>query len=91
MLTKNAVQLLLLSLLAISFVQSALVNNAPSATDLDGVHLLLDNDVDTRTTNKTSVILFSKKRNYQDSIKACEALGERTLISLCFEIGVVMY
>ncbi|KAF9209677.1 hypothetical protein BGZ59_010015, partial [Podila verticillata] len=76
MLTHNAVQFLLLSLVAISFVQSALVN-APSATELDGVHLLLDNDVDTRTTNKTSVILLSKKRNYQDSINACEALGER--------------
>lgn len=75
MLTHHASQLLLLLLLAVSFVQTTLVANAPSASDLDGVHILIDNDVDT-STNKTSMILLSKKRNYQDSIKACESLGE---------------
>ncbi|KAF9378297.1 hypothetical protein CPC16_011398, partial [Podila verticillata] len=69
-------QLLLLSLLAVSFAQSALVKNAPSASDLDGVHILIDNDVDS-LTNDTSVIFLSNKRNYQDSLRDCEALGER--------------
>ncbi|KAF9209676.1 hypothetical protein BGZ59_010014 [Podila verticillata] len=76
MLRHHAMQLLLLSLLAVSFAQSALVKNAPSASDLDGVHILIDNDVDS-LTNDTSVIFLSKKRNYQDSLRACEALGER--------------
>ncbi|KAG0082413.1 hypothetical protein BGZ93_002464, partial [Podila epicladia] len=71
----DSVRLLLLLLLEVTFVQSALVANAPSASDLDGVHILIDNDVDTGT-NDTSMILLSKKRNYQDSIKACESLGE---------------
>ncbi|KAG0361642.1 hypothetical protein BG005_007649 [Podila minutissima] len=75
MLTDSAVRLLLLLLLAVSFVQSALVADAPSASDLDGVHILIDNDVDT-STNDTSMVLLSKKRNYQDSIIACESLGE---------------
>lgn len=77
MLTHHAMQLLLLSLLAASFAQCALVENAPSASDLDGVHILIDNDLDS-LTNDTSVIFLSKKRNYQDSLQACEALGERT-------------
>ncbi|KAG0033085.1 hypothetical protein BGZ81_009412 [Podila clonocystis] len=75
MLTHSAMWLLLLLLLAVSSVQGALVANAPSASDLDGVHILIDNDVDT-STNDTSMILLSKKRNYQDSMKACESLGE---------------
>ncbi|KAG0033086.1 hypothetical protein BGZ81_009413 [Podila clonocystis] len=68
-------QLLLLTFLATSFVQSELVANVPSASDLDGVHILVDNDVNSRA-NKTSVILLSKKRNYQDSLDACGMLGE---------------
>ncbi|KAG0017886.1 hypothetical protein BGZ82_000625, partial [Podila clonocystis] len=68
-------QHLLLSFLATSFVQSELVANVPSASDLDGVHILVDNDVNSRT-NKTSVILLSKKRSYQDSLDACGMLGE---------------
>lgn len=87
--THHAMQLLLLSLLAVSFAQSALVENAPSASDLDGVHILIDNDVDS-LTNDTSVIYLSKKRNYQDSLRACEALGERKCDCFCSQDSITM-
>lgn len=40
---------------------AALVANAPTAKDVQGVHLLLDNDVDPKTP-KHPVILLSKPR-----------------------------
>ncbi|KAG0052459.1 hypothetical protein BGZ83_002537 [Gryganskiella cystojenkinii] len=59
-----------------SIVQVArLVQNAPSASHLGGVHILLENDVDTKTP-KYPVILLSKPRSYKDSRDACKSLGE---------------
>ncbi|KAG0337590.1 hypothetical protein BG004_007581 [Podila humilis] len=77
MLIGNSMQLWLLSLLVSTVaVQGELATNAPSASVLDGTHLLFDNDIDTYN-NKTPVILLSKERNYQDSMEACASLGER--------------
>lgn len=60
-----------------------LVQNAPSASTLGGAHILLDNDVDSKTP-KYPVILLSKPRTYQDSKNACASLGEgKPSISLC--------
>lgn len=52
-----------------------LVQSAPSASNLGGAHILLDNDVDTKTP-KYPMILLSKPRSYQDSKNACASLGE---------------
>ncbi|KAF8963205.1 hypothetical protein BGZ46_001019 [Entomortierella lignicola] len=48
---------------------------APLANDLRGVHLLLENDVDS-STPKYPVILLSHPRTYNDSQMACASLGE---------------
>ncbi|KAF9912017.1 hypothetical protein EC991_001464 [Linnemannia zychae] len=55
---------------------AALVKNAPAAKDLQGVHLLLDNDLDSKTP-KHPVILLSKPRNWKDFEALCGALGEK--------------
>ncbi|KAF9912015.1 hypothetical protein EC991_001462 [Linnemannia zychae] len=59
---------------------SGLVNGAPSANDVAGVHLLLDNDVDTNTP-KHPVIFLAKPRNYKESGDVCNTLGEDLLDS----------
>ncbi|KAF9912016.1 hypothetical protein EC991_001463 [Linnemannia zychae] len=55
---------------------AALVADAPAAKDVQGIHLLLDNDLDT-TTPKNPVILLSKPRNWKDFEALCSALGEK--------------
>ncbi|KAI1317082.1 hypothetical protein EDD11_009065 [Mortierella claussenii] len=55
---------------------STLNANAPSASELGGVHLLLDNDVDS-STPKYPVIMLSSPRTYNDSQTACQKLGEK--------------
>ncbi|KAG0375331.1 hypothetical protein BGX24_009255, partial [Mortierella sp. AD032] len=55
---------------------AALVSNAPAAKDLQGIHLLLDNDVDSKTP-KNPVILLSKPRFFKDFDALCAALGEK--------------
>ncbi|KAF9181972.1 hypothetical protein BGZ51_005049 [Haplosporangium sp. Z 767] len=57
-------------------IAAILEQNAPLAKNLDGVHLLLDNDLDTMTP-KHPVIFLSKPRSSQDSEKACASLGEK--------------
>jgi hypothetical protein len=52
-----------------------LVNNAPAAKGISGIHLLLDNDVDS-STPKNPVILLSKPRTYKDGKSICGLLGE---------------
>jgi len=52
-----------------------LAQDAPTADNLRGVHILLDNDVDTATM-KHPVILLSNPRSYKDSQDACASLGE---------------
>ncbi|KAG0068469.1 hypothetical protein BGZ89_004665 [Linnemannia elongata] len=54
---------------------TGLVNNAPAAKDISGIHLLLDNDVDSQTP-KYPLILLSKPRVYNDSQTICTLLGE---------------
>ncbi|KAF8941670.1 Carboxylesterase family-domain-containing protein [Dissophora ornata] len=49
--------------------------NAPSAKDLAGVHLLLENDIDSETP-KYPVILLSEPRTFQDAQDVCMKLGE---------------
>lgn len=67
---------------------AALVANAPAAQDVQGVHLLLDNDVDSKTP-KHPVILLSKPRSYKDSQALCSAMGESMLH--CSLVIVVVY
>ncbi|KAF8931533.1 hypothetical protein BGZ47_011795 [Haplosporangium gracile] len=55
---------------------AALVANAPAAEDVQGVHLLLDNDVDSKTP-KNPIILLSKPRSYNDSWALCSTMGEK--------------
>ncbi|KAK3832697.1 MAG: Carboxylesterase family-domain-containing protein [Linnemannia elongata] len=55
---------------------TGLVNNAPAAKDISGIHLLLDNDVDSQTP-KNPVILLSKPRPYKDGQSTCTLLGEK--------------
>ncbi|KAF8929672.1 hypothetical protein BGZ47_000935 [Haplosporangium gracile] len=55
--------------------ESSLVQDAPSAGNLEGVHLLLDNDVDSNTP-KHPVIFLSRVRSYNESRHACDQLGE---------------
>ncbi|KAG0321380.1 hypothetical protein BGZ97_011536 [Linnemannia gamsii] len=54
---------------------SNLVNDAPLAGDLKGIHLLLNNDVDSKTP-KHPVIFLSEPRSYKDSRDICGRLGE---------------
>ncbi|KAG0280833.1 hypothetical protein BGZ96_001414 [Linnemannia gamsii] len=55
--------------------ESNLVNNAPLAGDLKGVHLLLNNDLDSNTP-KYPVIFLSEPRSYKDGQHICGQLGE---------------
>ncbi|KAF9570556.1 hypothetical protein EC968_001675 [Mortierella alpina] len=57
-----------------------LVRDAPSAKALGGAHILLENDVDSRTP-KDAVILLSKPRDFNESQAACEILGEKLVES----------
>ena len=54
---------------------TGLVNNAPAAKNISGIHLLLDNDVDSQTP-KDPVMLLSKPRAYKDGQSTCVLLGE---------------
>lgn len=62
---------------------AALVSNAPAAKDVQGVFLLLDNDVDSKTP-KNPVILLSKPRSYNNSQALCSTMGESMFILHCF-------
>ncbi|KAK5815136.1 Carboxylesterase family-domain-containing protein [Linnemannia elongata] len=54
---------------------SSLVQDAPLAGDLAGVHLLLNNDLDSNTP-KHPVIFLAEARSYKDSRHVCDTLGE---------------
>ncbi|KAK5829456.1 Alpha/Beta hydrolase protein [Linnemannia elongata] len=49
--------------------------SAPSASGFEGVHLLVENDLDSRSP-RFSIILISKKASYADGMAACKVLGE---------------
>ncbi|KAF9324182.1 hypothetical protein BGZ91_003115 [Linnemannia elongata] len=73
----------LLATLQISFAAPAptvvekrsLSSSAPLASDINGAHLLLLNDVDSETA-KNAFLLLSAPRGYYDGMSACSALGD---------------
>ncbi|KAF9993811.1 hypothetical protein BGZ79_001479 [Entomortierella chlamydospora] len=52
-----------------------LISTAPLASDIDGAHILIKNDVDTATA-KNAFILLSKPRTYYNGMAACTAMGD---------------
>lgn len=71
----------LLATLQISFAapapveKRALSSSAPLASDINGAHLLLLNDVDSETA-KNAFLLLSAPRGYYDGMKGCSAMGD---------------
>ncbi|GJJ69798.1 hypothetical protein EMPS_02147 [Entomortierella parvispora] len=59
---------------------------APVADEMNGTHLLNNNDVDTGTT-KRSYILLSQPRSYYDGMNACSTMGEAGYIFIPGTIG----
>lgn len=55
--------------------RSSLSSSAPFASDIDGVSILIDNDVDS-STPKFSFLLLSHPRSYDDGMTACHSLSE---------------
>jgi len=53
-----------------------LLPTAPSATDIDGAHLLLVNDVDSSKLIKNAYVLLSRPRGYYDGMGACLSMGD---------------
>ncbi|KAG0351812.1 hypothetical protein BGZ54_003081, partial [Gamsiella multidivaricata] len=49
--------------------------SAPLASDIDGAHLLLLNDVDSSTA-KNAFLLLSKPRGYYDGMSACNTMAD---------------
>ncbi|KAF9106408.1 hypothetical protein BGX27_009183 [Mortierella sp. AM989] len=50
-------------------------SSVPVASDINGTHLLLLNDVDSNTT-KNAFILLSSPKSYNDSMNACNSIGD---------------
>ncbi|KAG0343384.1 hypothetical protein BG004_005352 [Podila humilis] len=53
-----------------------LLPNAPLASDIDGAHLLLKNDVDSTKVIKNAYLLLSKPRDYYSGINTCLSMGD---------------
>ncbi|KAG0196345.1 hypothetical protein BGX33_001757, partial [Mortierella sp. NVP41] len=53
-----------------------LLPTAPSATDIDGAHLLLLNNVDSSNIIKNAYVLLSKPRGYYDGMNTCLSMGD---------------
>jgi len=53
-----------------------LLPTAPTASDIDGAHLLIKNDVDTTYIIKNAFVLLSKPRTYWDGMSACLSMGD---------------
>ncbi|KAG0015075.1 hypothetical protein BGZ81_011857 [Podila clonocystis] len=53
-----------------------LLPNAPLASELDGAHLLQNNDVDTKNIIKNAYLLLSKPRDYYAGINTCLSMGD---------------
>ncbi|KAF9437351.1 hypothetical protein BGZ76_001117 [Entomortierella beljakovae] len=58
------------------FDKRVLLPTAPLASDIDGAHLLLKNDVDSSKIIKNAFLLLSKPRNYYDGMSACTSMGD---------------
>ncbi|KAF9911994.1 hypothetical protein EC991_001441 [Linnemannia zychae] len=67
---------------------SSILPSAPSASDINGVSILIDNDVDS-STPKFSFILLSHPRSYGDGMATCRSLGERVpdIFSKCLALN----
>lgn len=59
-----------------------LLPTAPSATDIDGAHLLLQNDVDSSKIIKNAYVLLSRPRGYYDGMNACLSMGDGMVLLL---------
>jgi acetylcholinesterase len=57
-----------------------LLPTAPKASDIDGAHLLLKNDVDSSNIIKNAYLLLSKPRDYYSGMNACLSMGDGELI-----------
>ncbi|KAF9314153.1 hypothetical protein BG006_004010, partial [Podila minutissima] len=53
-----------------------LLPTAPLASDIDGAHLLMQNDADTTYIIKNAYVLLSKPRSYWDGIATCLKMGD---------------
>lgn len=53
-----------------------LLPTAPLASDIDGAHLLMINDVDSKNIIKNAYVLLSKPRDYYAGIAACLSMGD---------------
>ncbi|KAK3808426.1 MAG: Alpha/Beta hydrolase protein [Benniella sp.] len=53
-----------------------LLPTAPKASDIDGAHLLLKNDVDSSNIIKNAYLLLSKPRDYYSGMNACLSMGD---------------
>lgn len=53
-----------------------LLPTAPLASDIDGAHLLLKNDVDSKNIIKNAYVLLSKPRDYYSGINTCLSMGD---------------
>jgi hypothetical protein len=57
----------------------ALNASAPLASDINGAHLLLLNDVDS-SKGKNAFLLLSKPRGYYDGMSACDSMGDGNVV-----------
>ncbi|KAG0052511.1 hypothetical protein BGZ83_002496 [Gryganskiella cystojenkinii] len=84
MIFKNVVTVVTAAILALLLTDAApvrhqkraLLPTAPLASDIDGAHLLLKNDVDSANIIKNAYILLSKPRNYYNGMNACLSMGD---------------
>lgn len=53
-----------------------LLPTAPTASDVDGAHLLIKNDVDTTYLIKNAFVLLSKPRTYWNGMSSCLSMGD---------------
>lgn len=53
-----------------------LLPTAPLASDIDGAHLLLQNDVDSSNIIKNAYVLLSRPRGYYDGMSSCLSMGD---------------
>lgn len=53
-----------------------LLPTAPLASDVNGAHLLIMNDVDSTNIIKNAYMLLSQPRGYYDGMSACLSMGD---------------
>ncbi|KAF9207523.1 hypothetical protein BGZ49_000261 [Haplosporangium sp. Z 27] len=58
------------------FKKRLLLPTAPLASDINGAHLLIKNNVDSNPVIKNAYVLLSNPRNYYDGMSACTSMGD---------------